>query len=548
MKQRAAAHARALPPCPAAMADAASLEAFLSHAVFVGAMTAEERTACTDAVACGRTSADELIADWRARVRDALWHRYLAVRAAARAVPPPDAPPLRFRVGDKVQAFMGSGRPWAPAVVISLWWRKPSMPPSILAPYQMRLEGASASKDDKEALICAPADCRSFVVAAGEAPPGAGEYDAVLDLGYAGLDSEEAEEWRQGGVSALQLACIHDAPATVRALLRRPLPDCDPDVAGGWGEETPLHACAQNGGLECAMWLLSAGADPRPRSGGRVAVRSGESRRGGEKRHGGQVDRRGAGGAAAALRGGVRRGRGRVLGVAGRRQKQLVKRNEKTFTEEACANGAACSAGACAGCSLCLRRGAPQPAAGSRGRFHTRVVRKVSIAPITRKVGGTRLKTPSLFLPFYFLLAPLRSRLVSLAAMAAAPDAAFDALPPLLRLEEPCARGGGLMCALLADHDLSGYDTDKADGPELSPLRAAGAPDAEVRARARPAARRMWVRSVAAARRAGGIGRIWRGSGAEGGAVGTRFACDVRACARAGAAAARAERRDQCEL
>jgi hypothetical protein len=132
--------------------------------------------------------------------------------------------------------------------------------------------------------------------------------------------------------------------------------------------------------------------------------------------------------------------------------------------------------------------------------------------------------------------------------MAAAPDAAFDALPQLLRLEEPCARGGGLMCALLAEDDLSGYDTDKADGPELTPLRAAGAPDAEVRARTRPAARSMWVRSVTDARRAGGIRRIWRGSGAEGGAVGTLVMCDVRACARAGAAAARARGRDQCEL
>jgi hypothetical protein len=132
--------------------------------------------------------------------------------------------------------------------------------------------------------------------------------------------------------------------------------------------------------------------------------------------------------------------------------------------------------------------------------------------------------------------------------MAAAPDAAFDALPTLLRLGEPCARGGGLMCALLADHDLSGYDTDKADGPELTPLRAAGAPDAEVRARTRPAARRMWVGSVTDATRAGGIGRIWRGSGAEVGAVGTRVTCDVSPCARAGAAAAGARSGDLCEL
>jgi ankyrin repeat protein len=69
-------------------------------------------------------------------------------------------------------------------------------------------------------------------------------------------------------VSALQLACIHNTPATVRALLRRPLPECNPDAAGGWGGETPLHTCAQYGGLECAMALLSAGADPRTRSGG----------------------------------------------------------------------------------------------------------------------------------------------------------------------------------------------------------------------------------------------------------------------------------------
>jgi hypothetical protein len=251
------------------MADAASLEAFLSQALFVGAMSAEERQACSDAVACGRTSADELIADWRARVRDALWHRYLAVRAEMRAVPPLDAPPLRFRVGDRVQTFMGRGQPWAPAAIISLWWRQPSMPPSIQAPYQMRLLDESIrDPEGGEPLIIAPVDCRSFVVAAGETPPKAGEYDPVFELGYAGLDSEEADEWRQGGVSALQLACIHDKPAVVRALLRRPLPDCDPDAAGGWGEETALHTCAQYGSLECAMALLSAGADPRPRSGG----------------------------------------------------------------------------------------------------------------------------------------------------------------------------------------------------------------------------------------------------------------------------------------
>jgi len=55
---------------------------------------------------------------------------------------------LRFGIGDKVKCNTGGG--WVAGEVVKLMYREDDMPPGMVAPYQVQLDGGN--------LIYAPAD------------------------------------------------------------------------------------------------------------------------------------------------------------------------------------------------------------------------------------------------------------------------------------------------------------------------------------------------------------------------------------------------------
>ena len=69
---------------------------------------------------------------------------------------------LRFGVGDKVECNTGEG--WRGGTVVQLMYRETFMPPGMVAPYQVQIDGG--------ALIYAPADENAVIRrAGGQAPP-----------------------------------------------------------------------------------------------------------------------------------------------------------------------------------------------------------------------------------------------------------------------------------------------------------------------------------------------------------------------------------------
>ena len=166
-------------------------------------------------------------------------------------------------MGAQVQARIGDDK-WAAATVVALWWRVEEWPQPKVAPYQMQLEDGD--------LIFAPVDSASFVLAAGESPPRPGKVDEAMMLGYSSKGS--MREWEEKGYGPLHVSCMMKGDtAVLESLLRRPLPQCDPNNNFNSMRESPLCMAAHYGQLHCAILLLAAGADPRlPNCWGKSAV------------------------------------------------------------------------------------------------------------------------------------------------------------------------------------------------------------------------------------------------------------------------------------
>ncbi len=230
---------------------------FFEHARSLNVLTEAELDAVTDEIANGKQTEEGAIAAWFTRTQDAVWPFYKALTEWGTPTEP-----LRFAVGDRVQADVGDG--WAPATVVATWYREDEWPVACRAPYQMRL--------DQGPLIYAPVDGESFVIAAGERPPRKGKADKALMLGYGCASSKKERE--ASGYGPLHVCCMmRGDPAALARLLRRPLPDCNPNNNRNRHRESPLCMAANYGTLHCAILLLAAGADPRvPNCYGKSAV------------------------------------------------------------------------------------------------------------------------------------------------------------------------------------------------------------------------------------------------------------------------------------
>lgn len=227
---------------------ASEFDAFFEHALSVKALTEAELDSVTDDIATGCRTEESAISAYLERTQAAVWPFYKSVTWET----PTEA--LRFVVGDRVQARIGDDD-WAPGVVVNLWWRHADWPAALVAPYQIKLDG-------EDALIFAPVDAKSYVIASGERPPASNKIDKAMMLGYGCKSS--MREWEESGYGPLHVCCMMKGDVeSLRQLLRRPLPQCDPDNFHNRYGESPLCMAACYGQLHCAILLLAAGADPR---------------------------------------------------------------------------------------------------------------------------------------------------------------------------------------------------------------------------------------------------------------------------------------------
>ena len=267
------------------MSDFSELDRLLALARSLDLLTQADIDAIKEDIANGGTTEEAAVAAWKTRTQDAVWPFYKAITWET------PTQTLRFAVGDHVQACMGDT--WAAAIVVAHWWRSPHWPAQCFAPYQMRLVVAESDEDgdgdeprlvDEEHLIFAPADSAYYVVSANVPAPTRQEIDEEMVVGFSGTvrDAEEnMREWeRESGHGAIHVCCMwKDDTASLRRVLRRPMPECDPNNNGNRFRETPLHMCANYGSLHCAILLLAAGADPRvPNCYGKSAVTTAEQK------------------------------------------------------------------------------------------------------------------------------------------------------------------------------------------------------------------------------------------------------------------------------
>ena len=276
---------------------------FFEHALSLNVLTEAVLDGIADDVGNGRQTEESAISAYLERTRDAVWPFYKSVTWET----PTDA--LRFAVGDQVQANQGGE--WAPATVVALWHRESDWDCASVAPYQMKLDhggafpvgaavvieglvthsahngrhgciisalnattgrcGVELDGDEKRLslkpinvrrLIYAPVDATNFVIAAGEDPPPSRKIDKAMLLGYGSKSTRE--EWEEGGYGPLHSCCMMRGDIrSLRQLLRRPLPQCNPNNCHNSFRESPLCMAACYGQLHCAILLLAAGADPR---------------------------------------------------------------------------------------------------------------------------------------------------------------------------------------------------------------------------------------------------------------------------------------------
>ena len=220
---------------------------FFAHALSVNALTKAELDTITDDIARGSQTEDSAMAAWLTRTRDSVWPFYKSI---AWETPTEQ---LRFAVGTHVQARVGDDE-WEAATVVALWYREDTWPVHNVAPYQMQLAGGD--------LIFAPFESESFVIAAGAQPPRAGKVDKAMKLGYG--STSHMREWEESGYGPLHACCMMKGDvAALKSLLRRPLPECNPNDNRNRMRESPLCMAATYGLLHCAILLLAAGADPR---------------------------------------------------------------------------------------------------------------------------------------------------------------------------------------------------------------------------------------------------------------------------------------------
>ena len=225
----------------------ADFDAFFDHALSLDVLTQAELDIITDEIAKGSQTEESAVAAWLDRTNDAAWPFYKSVTWEK----PTEA--LRFAVGDHVQANIGDQ--WAPATVVAVWYREPNWPAALVAAYQMKL-------DREDALIFAAVDSVGFVISAGEEIPPYGKIDKAMLLGYG--SKSNMREWEESGYGPLHVCCMMKGDAkSLKRLLRRPLPQCDPDNNYNQHRESPLCMAACYGQLHCAVLLLAAGADPR---------------------------------------------------------------------------------------------------------------------------------------------------------------------------------------------------------------------------------------------------------------------------------------------
>ena len=220
---------------------------FFAHALSVNALTQAELDTITDDIARGSQTEDGAIAAWLIRTRDAVWPFYKSI---AWETPTEQ---LRFAVGAHVQARLGDDE-WEAATVVALWYREVDWPVQLVAPYQMKLAGGD--------LIFAPVDSINFVIADNAQPPPFGKVDKAMLLGYG--SKSNMREWEASGYGPLHMCCMMKGNvAALKSLLRRPVPQCNPNNNFNQMRESPLCMAACYGQLHCAILLLAAGADPR---------------------------------------------------------------------------------------------------------------------------------------------------------------------------------------------------------------------------------------------------------------------------------------------
>lgn len=236
---------------------ASTFDQFFDHALSLDVLNQAEFDRITDDIATGGTTEEDAIAAWEGRAREAVWPFYKSVTWET------PTEKLRFAVGDRVRANIG--KEWAPATVVTLWYREADWPAALVAPYQMKLERDGT-------LIFAAVDGCSFVVGADEKPPPDGKLDKAMLLGYGSKGS--MREWKQSGYGPLHVCCMMNGDTkSLNRLLRRPSADSDPNNNDNQYRESPLCMAACYGHLHCAILLLAAGADPRlPNCWGKSAV------------------------------------------------------------------------------------------------------------------------------------------------------------------------------------------------------------------------------------------------------------------------------------
>lgn len=89
------------------------------------------------AAEAGSKAADDLVAEWGPRAEAQVWPGFIRLQQSAWS-PHPEGNPLRFGIGDRVQANCGppqaGGMGWQAGTVVGLWYRRAGGSPSSLPP------------------------------------------------------------------------------------------------------------------------------------------------------------------------------------------------------------------------------------------------------------------------------------------------------------------------------------------------------------------------------------------------------------------------------
>ena len=134
---------------------------------------------------------------------------------------------LRFKVGDRVLCCAGF-ESWAPGTIIALWYRQPSFPHGLCAPYQVRVDGTCAPTfvpvgsnqvrvhGDNNIYVPADADCAVRALTGADED---GHEMAFVALG----EQAWAEASGDGEMPAMESGCA-TAGTWTTSLMAAPLP------------------------------------------------------------------------------------------------------------------------------------------------------------------------------------------------------------------------------------------------------------------------------------------------------------------------------------